>query len=169
MQTLNSPLEIGLRVLAVLTEAFPASLDLDRLMLLDYCLIHSADFAGPPSIQVPVSTRSGELGIKRSIVDHGVQLMMRAGMVELEVSAAGITYRATESAAPFLQLVRSPMLGRLQETALWVTTEFADLPNDEIRSRIRRITAQWAEEWSDGRLDRSMTEYSVGHEEESTL
>ena len=37
---LNSPLEVGMRVLMILVEAFPAHLDINRLVLLDLSLIH---------------------------------------------------------------------------------------------------------------------------------
>ncbi len=40
---LNSPLEVGIRVLMLLAEAFPAGLDLNDLVLLDHGLLHSAE------------------------------------------------------------------------------------------------------------------------------
>src|SRR5262245_19300740 len=107
MQPLNSPLELGVRALIILTAAFPRSLDLDRLVLMDYCLLHSADLGGPTSVLPAVPTRGGELGIKRSVLEHGVQVMSRAGMVALVASAGGVTYTASEEAAPFLRLVDS--------------------------------------------------------------
>lgn len=169
MQTLNSPLEVGLRGLVVLAESFPAALDIDRLVLLDYCLVHSGDFGGPASIQEAISTRGSELSIKRSILEHGIQLMSRGGMVDVQVSGTGIVYRASESAVPFLKLVDSPILRRLQDIAVWVTSEFADLPNEEIRELIRRITTQWAEDSTDDLQGEIVSEISTWSEEESNL
>ena len=144
MEPLNSPLELGLRALIVLTEAFPRSFDLDRLALMDYCLLHSADLGGPPSILPPSPSRSGELGIKRSVVEHGVQLMARAEMIELVAGERGITYRASEKASPFLLLLESPLVARLSGVARWVTTELGDISTDAVRERINRITNNWA-------------------------
>ncbi|MGP9728272.1 ABC-three component system middle component 2 [Glutamicibacter sp. 287] len=169
MNPLNSPLEIGLRTVILLTEVFPKSLDIDRLVLMDYCLLHSEDFDGPNSVQPAVSTRSGELGIKRTVLEHGVQLMMRAGMVEVEASTHGITYRASEAASPFLRLVRSPMLDQLCHVARWVGVEFSGLTNDAIRERMRMIASQWSEEWNEGPTDGVVGEVLVWADEESSL
>lgn len=148
MQPLNSPLELGLRSLVVLTAAFPRTFDLDRLVLLDYCLLHSADLEGPPSLLPAVPNRSGELGLKRTVLDHGVQLMARAGMVDLVTTADGLTYRAGEGAAPFLRLLDSPLLGALVEIATWAVDEFGDLATDQVRDRLRDVSQSWATEFA---------------------
>ncbi|WP_224277795.1 ABC-three component system middle component 2 [Nocardioides lacusdianchii] len=148
MQPLNSPLELGLRTLVVLTTAFPRTFDLDRLVLLDYCLLHSADLEGPPSVLPAVPNRSGELGLKRTVLDHGVQLMARAGMVDLVTTAEGMTYRAGEEAAPFLRLLESPLLGALGEVATWAVDEFGDLNTDQVRDRLRTVSESWATEFA---------------------
>lgn len=169
MNPLNSPLEIGLRTVILLTEAFPEALDIDRLVLMDYYLLHSGDFDGPSSLQPAVSTRSGELGIKRTVLEHGVQLMTRAGMIEVEASTQGITYRASEAASPFLRLVRSPMLDQLSQVASWVCVEFSDLSNDEIRERMRMLVSQWSEEWNESIKSGVVGEVLVWADEESAL
>ncbi|WP_369281084.1 ABC-three component system middle component 2 [Yaniella sp.] len=144
MRPLNSPLEVGLRAVIVLTEAFPNALDMDRLLLMDYVLLHSGDFGGPDSLQPPLSTRGGELGAKREILNHGLQMMMRAGMVDVLASSDGITYRASEAASPFLQLVRSNMLGQLSRVARWVVHELSGLSDDSILDRTSQIERQWS-------------------------
>lgn len=169
MQPLNSPLEIGLRAVVLLTESFPQALDIDRLVLMDYCLLHSGDFDGPSSIQPAISTRSGELGIKRTILEHGIQLMVRAGMIEIEASAEGITYRASEEASPYLRLVRSSMLEQLRQVASWVAAEFSDLTNDQLRAQIGKITYQWSQEWTENYSHHRVREVLAWVEEESAL
>lgn len=149
MQTLNSPLELGLRTLIVLTVSFPRELDVDRLVLLDYCLLHSEDLGGPPSVLPALSTRGGELGIKRSVLEHGIQVMSRAGLIDVVVSTRGLSYRASEAAAPFLRLVHSPLLVRLTQVAEWAISDFGDLPAPDIRERIRMISNQWSEQWTE--------------------
>lgn len=47
MSPLNGPLESAIRILTVLAEAYPRSLDLNRLVLLDHGLLHSEDLGGP--------------------------------------------------------------------------------------------------------------------------
>lgn len=144
MRPLNSPLEVGLRAVIVLTEAFPEKLNMDSLLLMDYVMLHSGDFGGPVSLQPQLSTRGGELGAKREILNHGVQLMMRAGMVEAFASSDGITYRASEESSPFLQLIQSKMLGQLSEVARWVVREFSSLSDDAILDQTSQIERQWS-------------------------
>lgn len=152
MQTLNSPLELGLRALVILTAAFPRPLDVDRLVLMDYCLLHSADLGGPTSVLPAITTRGGELGIKRSVIELGIQMMARAGMIEVVASTEGLTYRASEASAPFLRLVSSPLLHRLTEVAEWAVADFGDSSLEEIRERIRLIADQWSAEWTEESL-----------------
>jgi len=84
---LNGPLEVAVRVLTVLTVAFPARLDLNRLVLLDHGLLHSADLGGPKSLHPPVPLRSGELGMKRERIQHGMEVLLRAELAHMEPSA----------------------------------------------------------------------------------
>jgi len=147
VQTLNSPLELGVRALIILTASYPRPLDLNRLVLMDYCLLHSADLGGPPSVLPDVPSRAGELGVKRTVLIHGVQLMVRAGMVEPLATGTAIGYRASEQAASFLRLVDSPLMTPLTTVAEWVAAEFADEPDAEIRLRMRTVADRWTEEF----------------------
>ena len=74
---LNSPIEVGIRVLMILVEAFPAHLDINCLVLLDHGLLHSADLNGPESLHPPIPIRVGELGMKRQHIEAGLQVMIR--------------------------------------------------------------------------------------------
>ncbi|MGB6750174.1 MAG: ABC-three component system middle component 2 [Xanthobacteraceae bacterium] len=46
----NTPLETGIRLLILLGAAYPQSLSLDRLVMLDHVLVHTGDFDGPASV-----------------------------------------------------------------------------------------------------------------------
>ena len=48
MNPLNSPLEVGIRTLVLLTETFPSRLDTAELVYLDHVMLHSGDLAGGP-------------------------------------------------------------------------------------------------------------------------
>src|SRR4051794_14872448 len=120
MQTLNSPIELGVRSLIVLVSVYPRKLDLNRLVLMDYCLMHSDDLDGPQSVLPPTPVRSSELGVKRSLIDRGVQVMVRAGMVKVAATTDGILFGASEDALPFLRLLRSPHTTVLTSVAEWV-------------------------------------------------
>lgn len=150
MQALNSPIELGVRSLIVLTAAFPKALDLSRLVLMDHCLLHSADLGGPESILPPLPARTGELGMKRTVIEHGIHVMVRAGMIDALATPDGLLYRARDEARPFLQLLRSPHTTSLAVVAEWIAHEFSELSEDQIRDRMNSVTARWSEEfeWS---------------------
>jgi hypothetical protein len=144
---LNGPLEVAIRVLTVLTEAFPARLDLNRLVLLDHGLLHSADLGGPESLHPPVPLRSGELGVKRERVQGGVEVLIRAGLAHMEPSTEGIHFWASERAAGFVRLLETEYAHALTERAAWVVGHFGDMSDADLREAMRSVSGHWAEEF----------------------
>ncbi|GAA2028351.1 hypothetical protein GCM10009740_17380 [Terrabacter terrae] len=146
MQPLNSPIELGLRCVVLLTSLFPRRADISRLVLMDHCLLHSADLGGPDSVLPPIPARGGELGIKRTVVEHGLRVMMRAGMVEAHASEAGLEYAASEEAESFLGVLESSHLRHLIASASWVVEEFGDQDESAIRDRVGEVLDRWSED-----------------------
>lgn len=72
----NSAVECGLRSLVILEQAFPRDYDLQRLVFYDYLLVHSGDANGPESIHPATPHRSGEVLVKRQILEQGLLLMI---------------------------------------------------------------------------------------------
>src|SRR5664279_6023945 len=103
----NSPLETGIRSLAILAAAHPASYDLQRLVELDYLVVHSGDADGPKSLHAPLPLRAGELLVRRSLVERGVLLVVSRHLATRSVSSDGIEYAASETAAPFFASLRA--------------------------------------------------------------
>jgi ABC-3C biological conflict system middle component len=143
---LNSPVEVGLRAVILLTASYPRTVDVDTLVLLDHSLVHSGDLGGPASIHPDIPMRSGEIGLKRTILEDGLRLMMRAHMVDLVMTADGITYRAADDAEAFINVLESPYVLRLVDTAQWVVQEFAAESHLAMRQRLRAVLGRWTEE-----------------------
>ncbi len=144
---LNSPLEVGMRVLVLLAQAFPSRIDINRLVLLDHGLLHSADLGGPASLHPPLPIRSGELGIRRRTIEDGLEVMVRAGLVEMSTGDSGIEFWASETAEGFLRLLVSDYAGALQERASWVTSHFFVLDDEELRTQMKQVSQHWSEEF----------------------
>ena len=68
----NSPLETGIRSLAVLVAAYPEPFDLERLVEMDYLVVHSGDADGPYSLHAPLPMRAGELLVRRGLIEKGL-------------------------------------------------------------------------------------------------
>ena len=144
---LNGPLEVAVRVLMVLVEAFPEHLDLNRLVLLDHGLLHSADLGGPESLHPAVPIRAGELGIKRELVQRGVEVLVRSSLAQMETRLDGIRFWASENAEGFAGLLETEYARALSARASWVVSHFADLSDAEMREAMRMVSGHWAEEF----------------------
>jgi hypothetical protein len=144
---LNGPLEVGIRVLTVLTEAFPDHLDLNRLVLLDHGLLHSADLGGPESLHPPLPLRSSELGMKRERIQEGLEVLVRAGLAQMEPSAEGINFWASDRATSFVRLLETDYAHALSERAAWVVEHFGTMSDADLREAMRSATGHWAEEF----------------------
>jgi hypothetical protein len=147
-QLLNSPIEFGLRALVLLTTAFPERLDLARLVMLDHCLVHSADLGGPASPFPALPGRSGQMGMRRSSMEAGVRLMLRAGLVEAHATDQGIEYGATEGGEPFLDVLEAEHVSRLKVVAEWVIEMFRELDDERLRDQMGELLGRWNEEFS---------------------
>lgn len=147
MSPLNSPLEVGLRVLMLLQEAFPLHLDLNQLVLLDHSLLHSADLGGPESLNPAVPIRAGELGIKREAIEAGLEVMVRAQLAHVGVGGGGIEFWASEAADSFTGLLETSYAGQLHLRASWVIDHFGALDEQTLRSGLSSVAMHWSEEF----------------------
>lgn len=144
---LNGPLETAIRVLTLLAEAYPNSLGLNQLVLLDHALLHSEDLGGPPSLHPPVPIRSSELGVKRRQLTLGLEVLTRVGLADMGAVAGGIVFMAADGAHPFLVLLETSYARALAERASWVVGRYGSLTDGELRNAIREVSGRWAEEF----------------------
>ena len=151
-QLLNSPLEVGVRVVAMLTALYPGRADLARIVLLDHVVLHSGDFEGNASLHPATPGRVGELGIKRELIRKGIQLMRTRGLLIRDATFAGLYYVASDDARPFLDSIDAPYLTELRRRCSWAASDFGRLSDDAIRTRLTAVFGRWVEEFEN--LDR---------------
>ena len=141
---LNSPIEVGVRALVVLTVASPARLDTAQLVFLDHVILHSGDLdGGPVSLQPDLPAGPGELGLRRTLMEQGLVLLMRAGLVDLTTDESGFLYGATEEAASFLDTLTAQYVGKLMDRASWLADTYLREGVD-VREGMNLITQRWA-------------------------
>ena len=143
----NSALETGVRTLAILIACHPKSHDLGRLVQYDYLAVHSADANGPPSLHPPLPLRSGELLVRRGLIESGLRLMMSRSLAHREVHAQGFLYNADDSAASFLDNMKSSYIFDLRDRAEWVADTFDALSTDDLDFIVRRLFESWTIEF----------------------
>lgn len=144
----NTPVECGLRSAALLLCAYPNPCDLQRLVQYDYLVVHSGDVdGGPPSIHPATPHRSGELLVRRSLVERGLDFMCRKHIIEKTFAVNGIAYRAGEYASVFLDALSAPYTKRLCERAEWVVHHFQQMPDVALNDYMRAQWSHWGAEF----------------------
>jgi hypothetical protein len=148
MGPFNSPLECGLRALALLVAATPATCDLQRLVFYDYLLVHSGDVPnGPDSIHPATPLRSGEALVRRHWIERGLLLMISRELVTRNFSERGIMYEASPLTASFLSYMEEPYTRKLQDRAQWVITTFGEYSDYQLVEFFKANLDRWGGEF----------------------
>ena len=92
----NSQLETGTRAMVILDAAYPRALDLAQLTWFDHLVVHTEDIGGPPSLHPALPGRTGELLVRRRLVEESITFMRRLHLVETVADENGIALRANE-------------------------------------------------------------------------
>ncbi|MCB1202890.1 MAG: threonine transporter [Verrucomicrobiae bacterium] len=143
----NSPLETGVRSLGVLAAAHPLAFDLQRLVVFDHLVVHTADLGGPESLHPKVPLRSAEMLVRRGVIERGIMLMVSRGLVEKVVDEQGFSFRASETALAFLDSLETKYMCALKERARWVSNEFGALSDTDIKIVMENIFEKWVEQF----------------------
>jgi hypothetical protein len=145
----NSPLEIGLRVLYLLSELQPNGCDLQRLVYYDYILVHSSDVPdGPKSIHPKIPHRSTEILVKREILKRGLTLMHSKQLVDSIFDSNGITYKATKYTEKFLEYNKSEYANKLKIISSWLVKKFQTYSDESLSLFIKNNMDVWGGEFS---------------------
>lgn len=143
----NSPLETGIRSLEILVAAYPAAFDLERLIEMDYLVVHSGDADGPESLHAALPMRAGELLVRRGLIEKGLLLMTSRNLIQRISAEDGFHYIAGEGAAPFLSSLTSTYSQRLKERAQWAVERFSGVTTSEIRLITHRLFENWSSQF----------------------
>lgn len=143
----NSPLESGLRILILLTHAYPQLLDVQRLVSYDYLLVHSGDANGPDSIHPATPLRAGELLIRRETIEKGIMLLLSRSLIRRELTNKGIYFQSTENGALFLDSLNSAYINSLRNVANWVADNFGDMTDHKLEQFFKKNMDKWGREF----------------------
>jgi|SRR5579862_2555493 len=144
----NTPLETGIRMLAVLSAAAPLGFDLQRLSYFDYLLVHSADVeGGPESIHPATPLRSGEFLVRRGLVERALLLILSRALISRTFSPNGIIYAANSLSDPFLEHLEAPYTRLLRDRARWAVDRFGNMNDSNLREYFRQRLGQWGAEF----------------------
>jgi hypothetical protein len=145
----NSAVEIGLRALCVLSEAYPAAYSLQRLVVFDYMVVHSDDLpGGPPGLHPQTPNRSGEILVRRETVQAGLRLYQSRGLILDVYRDDGLFFTATERAAAFLDALATEYVQGLRDRSEWVVQSFGMLDDQTLENTVRAHLGEWGAEFT---------------------
>ncbi len=149
VRVFNGPVEVGLRALVLLVEAFPCSFDLQKLVILDHLILHSGDVdGGPHSLHPPSPLRSGEVAIRRALIEDGLALYRARALISQQPTSEGFAYVAADSGAAFLDALRAPYVERLRQRAEWAVARFGMLSADKLSRVLEQSLSRWQAEFT---------------------
>ncbi|CAH0441073.1 ABC-three component system middle component 2 [Ralstonia pseudosolanacearum] len=120
----NSPFELGIRMVYLLQALVPHGADLQKLVLLDYAIVYSADLNGPSSLHTPIPFRGAELMSRRELIEQGLYVMSTRGLVTAKLGSDGITYFAGEVARTMTGALTSTYLRDLEHRCEWAAQQY---------------------------------------------
>jgi hypothetical protein len=142
----NSPIELGLRMVFLLQYLRPQAVDLQKLIMLDYALVYSADLDGPSSLHTPVPHRSTEMYTRRGLIQQGLHLMSGKGLVRAEYTVSGISYMGGDRARSMVQGLSAPYFASLRERAEWAVRRYGDWNGEQLTLHFGEQGARWGAE-----------------------
>lgn len=143
----NGAVETGIRSLVILNAAYPRMYDINELVWFDHLVVHSEDIGGPPSIHPKIPQRTGEVLVRRSLVQDGLDLMRRYGLIEIAATENGVCYQATDSAYPLVQLLSSQYSKELKNRAEWLVEFVTDMTSSAIKELVLSKLGNWKVEF----------------------
>jgi hypothetical protein len=144
----NSSVEVGLRALVILTDTFPVSCTLPRLVALDYFVIHSDDLPqGPRGLHPQTPHRSGEILVRRNSLQAGLMLFYSRGLIEILYRDSGIEYAATERASGFLDALDAEYVIGLRERSAWLREQYGSETDEALQSIVSAHIGVWGAEF----------------------
>jgi len=139
----NSQLETGIRALIVLNAAYPKSFDLTRLTWFDHLVVHTGDIDGPASLHPNLPQRSGEILVRRRLIEDSLTLMRRLHLVTTITNESGITYQATDDAYSLVKLMRAGYTTELKIRAKWLVENLCPRGDEAIHNLVTAKLGRW--------------------------
>jgi hypothetical protein len=143
----NSALETGVRAAVLLDATFPRCFDLAHLTWFDHLVVHTADIGGPPSLHPDIPQRTGELLVRRRLVEDGLKLMRRLHLVDAKTTEQGIVYQAREEASALIDSMRSTYAIELKKRAAWLSGFLERISDGEMGALIAERIGRWTVEF----------------------
>ena len=149
LKLFNTPVEIGLRSLFLLNEFKPISLSIDKLIYLDYFLIHAGDVSKEQkSIHPKYPFRSGEIVVKRELLINALKLLISKELVSVRFYSTGLEYEITNIGCTALQYFESDYAVEIKKVSEWLNQTYKDYSELQLSDLINANIQKWGSEFT---------------------
>lgn len=136
----NNKIETGLRILTILNSTYPKSYDLQSLIYLDYMIVHSGDIDEEiASLHPAVSSRKGELLIRREIIFSSIELFIEKGLIDKLYTESGVEYLASENSTTFIDSLNESYSIELQTKSEWLNNYVKNLSQQSLKKQMDKF------------------------------
>jgi hypothetical protein len=149
----NSLLETGVRAVVVLNAAYPKTFDLFQITWFDHLVVHTKDIDGPESLHPDLPCRSGELLVRRRLIEESLKMMQLLHLVNVFPEDNGIVYQASDDANSFVELMRSKYACALKSRSEWLANNFCNMDKEQMKKFINDKIGRWDIEFQNGESD----------------
>ncbi|UTW04242.1 threonine transporter [Amphritea atlantica] len=144
----NSALETGVRSICILVVDLSNKFDIQQLLALDHIVVHTGDIENaPPSLHPNILQRSGELLVRRPLVENGLVLMESKRLVQKVITPDGFYYCATELASVFIESLTNEYIKELSQRAQWAVTMYNDYGDSLFSEIFNSAFDRWKNEF----------------------
>jgi hypothetical protein len=144
----NSPIEIGLRTLVLLSNKSCINYDIDRLVIFDYFILHANDLdSGQTNLHPSLPHRSSEILIRRKLIQEGLEILVSKGLIEIIYCEDGLFYKSNEMTHLFVNLLESNYYRRLQSQCMWIIDKFGEIETKELKNLVNNKIQLWGGEF----------------------
>lgn len=133
----NTPLEISLRLLVLLSKSKSTHFDLDRLVIFDYLILHGNDIdKTQKSLHPALPHRGKEVILKRKSIKKGIDILLSRGLISQIHSKDGIYYCSNQNTILFVELLESEYYMRLTENIEFINSKYSHVNTSTLTSLI---------------------------------
>lgn len=144
----SGPVEMSMRAAMLLSNVYPERLDLNRLVILDYMVVHSGDIpGGPVSLHPPMPLRAGEIAVRRGLLESGLHVLAMKGLAERHLDELGISYSAIPAITAFLDALSSKYAESVRDRAHWAVKRTNGLTAEQIHKLFEETMGRWKTEF----------------------
>lgn len=152
----NSPLEVALRLLVLISKTNLNNFDLDRLVIFDYFILHGNDIdIQQESLHPALPHRSSEIIVKRRLVREGMNILLSRGLVSQILHNEGIYYSANSNTKLFVDLLESNYYRKLTSVIETILSKYGNVSTSMLNSLVNENIHIWGGEFEYEALVRS--------------